>query len=319
MNSKDLSSFLENYANMCTQIGSATMALSKWYGTEGYRTLKSLENTAFDIVAKLKPYSEIVDDYITSPATKVVFDNLINIGKHYVDLTNSVSNVIISPVVIDAVSKLYSVTNISAKVMTSSIEQLAKAVEIYKLPAIVSNMEILLSQLEIDEMYAVDDIAEFDFSAVEIVDDNTLLINGSRYTSEEIKDTLNVEIRDIKDKGQNITDLIEKAKGSLIGLLISLLLFIPTVAQAVEFYDDAIPYVKAFFLGENVRCFTIKEYSFLREEANSKAKSLLRIPYDTELEVLEDVSRWYKVRYVNDIGEEIVGWISKVSVEIDNY
>lgn len=55
----------------------------------------------------------------------------------------------------------------------------------------------------------------------------------------------------------------------------------------------------------------------LRQEANSKSKVLQDLPYDTRLEIVDEIPRWYQVRYVDETGKEITGWISKISVESD--
>nr|WP_243423764.1 SH3 domain-containing protein [Anaerotignum lactatifermentans] len=62
-------------------------------------------------------------------------------------------------------------------------------------------------------------------------------------------------------------------------------------------------------------CYTIKEKSYLRAEANAKSKILATLVYDTELEILEDIPRWYKVKYIDETGVETEGWISKISIE----
>lgn len=62
-------------------------------------------------------------------------------------------------------------------------------------------------------------------------------------------------------------------------------------------------------------CYTIKEKSYIRAEANAKSGILATLVYDTKLEILEDIPRWYKVKYIDETGTETEGWISKISVE----
>ena len=64
-------------------------------------------------------------------------------------------------------------------------------------------------------------------------------------------------------------------------------------------------------------CFTIKERSILREEASSTAARIRYLPYDTPLEIISDIPRWYQVTYTDENGAEITGWISKISVELE--
>ena len=57
--------------------------------------------------------------------------------------------------------------------------------------------------------------------------------------------------------------------------------------------------------------WSIKAYTFLFNKG-----SIIGIAYKTYLEIIEDAPRWYKVKFINENGDEIIGWISKISVEI---
>ena len=56
----------------------------------------------------------------------------------------------------------------------------------------------------------------------------------------------------------------------------------------------------------------------MREEASSTAARILYLPYDTPLEIIADIPRWYQVKYTKEDGTEIIGWISKISVETED-
>lgn len=62
-------------------------------------------------------------------------------------------------------------------------------------------------------------------------------------------------------------------------------------------------------------CYTTREKSYIRSKADAKSKILATLVYDTELEILEDIPRWYKVKCTDETGTEIEGWISQISVE----
>ena len=53
----------------------------------------------------------------------------------------------------------------------------------------------------------------------------------------------------------------------------------------------------------------------MREEADSSSRIIIHIPYDSTLEIIDDIPRWYRVKYGAVDGEEYLGWISKISVE----
>ena len=82
-----------------------------------------------------------------------------------------------------------------------------------------------------------------------------------------------------------------------------------------EFYCDTVAQIQKLCEERSSICFTIKDRSVLREEVNSTATRILYLPYDTQLEIIADTPRWYQVKYTDEGGTEIIGWISKISVE----
>ena len=90
---------------------------------------------------------------------------------------------------------------------------------------------------------------------------------------------------------------------------------IPNLAEATLWYRNLVESLYEIAMDLPEMCYTIKEKSYLRSEANTKSNILAILVYDTELEILEDIPRWYKVKYIDKTGTEKEGWISKISVE----
>ena len=98
-------------------------------------------------------------------------------------------------------------------------------------------------------------------------------------------------------------------------LIVKLLLFLPQTPEIVDYYSNAVSEIQAV-IGQAERiCYTIRDISYLREEADSSSRIIIHIPYDSTLEIIDDIPRWYQVKYAAVDGEEYLGWISKISVE----
>ena len=92
---------------------------------------------------------------------------------------------------------------------------------------------------------------------------------------------------------------------------------LPDVPEKIEFYCNTVAQIQEIYEEKSHICYTIKEQSILRKEANSTAARILYLPYDTPLEIIADIPRWYQVKYTKEDGTEIIGWISKISVETE--
>ena len=103
----------------------------------------------------------------------------------------------------------------------------------------------------------------------------------------------------------------------LLLLVFNLIMFLPQLPETVDYYRNVVSQIEQVVLQKSQICFTIKEKAFLREEPNSKAKRVVTLPYDTPLEIIETIPRWYQVKYIDENGVEIIGWISKISVETE--
>ena len=89
----------------------------------------------------------------------------------------------------------------------------------------------------------------------------------------------------------------------------------PQIPETLDFYNHAVSEITAMIQQTNQICYTIRDRSYLRETANAEGKIIISIPYDSALEIIDDIPRWYQVKYNDDDGNEYSGWISKISVE----
>lgn len=156
-----------------------------------------------------------------------------------------------------------------------------------------------------------------DISSAIISDNGTLTYNGVTYTQEEVIQELEEQTADIIEEHSIIDNL--KEKYALLIFIFTIFVGIPSNVSAfedsVEFYRNKIEFVLEKIKDEPSKCYVIKEQAYLRSESNAKSKILKTLIYDTELEIIEVIPRWYHVKYTDETCVEQEGWISKISVE----
>lgn len=97
--------------------------------------------------------------------------------------------------------------------------------------------------------------------------------------------------------------------------MLGLLWNLPEIPQKIEFYKNVCEQIVTIQQDASSIAFTIRERSYLREAPDGNAAAIIMLKYDTALEILDDIPRWYQVKYTDENGEVTIGWISKISVE----
>ena len=208
----------------------------------------------------------------------------------------------------------------SIAIPTESLKYIAEALQFYNSPAIVEQMKYITSALatEIDPTL-IEAASAIDLSEFQLEDNGNLYYDGIQYSPEEVTAELEKQVKIVKAEKPALREKFEalKQKLWLVLLIINLLLLLPDIPEKVEFYNDMVSQALDIAREKSQICFTIKEHAYLREEPNSHSVKILILKYDTPLEILEAVPRWYQVRYTDDDGLETIGWISKISVETE--
>ncbi len=194
----------------------------------------------------------------------------------------------------------------------------SKVFESYQSSAVVKQMEDLIPHLPDIDASCFDIAAGFDFAGIEFGEES-ITFDGVEYTQEELTQELNDQVDSAKKSDLTLREKCEQLQKKywLLLTILKLLLFLPTLPETVKFYNNVIELIQDTASERSRICFTIKERAILREEPNSKARRLLTLPYDTPLEIVEIIPRWYQVKYTNEAGEETIAWISKISVETE--
>lgn len=193
----------------------------------------------------------------------------------------------------------------------------SKMLEAYENAALVAQMENVINNIPSLDPAVFDLAAEFDIGSVDFSDDGGIICGGEQYKAEELASEVTAQIESVKDEKVSAREKSEDLKNRfwLLLLIVRLLLFLPQTPEIADYYSNAVSEIQSMIGQSEHICYTIREISYLREEAASGSRIIIHIPYDSTLEIIDDIPRWYQVKYAAGDGEEYFGWISKISVE----
>ncbi len=158
---------------------------------------------------------------------------------------------------------------------------------------------------------------DVDLSELEMILNTSIKYSNKVLSNYKVSKEIKLHGEEAKQNPKSLHDKLEdfKKKFCLLLIIIRLIMSIPQTIETGEFYKDVATKVKTSILNEAQYCWVIKERAYLREAANAKSKVLYRFIYDTKLEIISEIPRWLEVKYVDESGNEYIGWISKISVE----
>lgn len=222
-----------------------------------------------------------------------------------------------SPALAAAYRHLEAVNQSMALDSAEALLKTSKMLEAYENAALVAQMENVINNIPSLDPAVFDLAAEFDIGSVDFSDDGGIICGGERYKAEELASEVTAQIESVKDEKVSAREKAEDLKKRfwLLILIVKLLLFLPQTPEIVDYYSNAVSEIQAMIGQSEQTCYTIRDISYLREEADSSSRIIIHIPYDSTLEIIDDIPRWYQVKYAAGDGEEYFGWISKISVE----
>lgn len=199
---------------------------------------------------------------------------------------------------------------------STSYQGVTKFLEQYQnsIGQIISSVQLL----PIDKFEAMDHIWEdFNIDDVSISENGDLTYQGVTYEKEVVPQELVRQVQELEQEPISLKQKAEKIgeKFWLLFFIVSVAFAIPDLAEKISWYANVAQSIYEAVMDIPQKCYTIKEKSYIRADANAKSKILATLVYDTELEILEDIPRWYKVKYIDETGTETEGWISKISIE----
>ena len=209
---------------------------------------------------------------------------------------------------------------VNQSMVFDSVEALlktSKMLEAYENTALVAQMENVINNIPSLDPAVFDLAAEFDIGSVDFSDDGDIFCGGEQYKAEDLAAEVVAQIDGVSNEKVPAREKAEDLKKRfwLLILIVKLLLFLPQTPEIVDYYSNAVSEIQAMIGQSEQTCCTIREISYLREEAAAGSRIIIHIPYDSTLEIIDDIPRWYQVKYAAGDGEEYFGWISKISVE----
>jgi hypothetical protein len=175
------------------------------------------------------------------------------------------------------------------------------------------------------------------FKSINRIDWNALSFNSD--ASRFIYDGDEYEIAEIEETAQQLssktvaTPTTNRANKLLnivkVIIQIAFVLYTtpPQIYEATIWYKENIPSIIEYlsqiagleYATKDVYLFVVNERgTTLRSEPDANAAKVFYLPFDSQLRLLSEAPRWREVEYTKDDGEIIVGWVSKVSVDVDN-
>ena len=222
-----------------------------------------------------------------------------------------------SPALESAYRHLEAVNQSMALDSAEALLKTSKMLEAYENTALVAQMENVINNIPSLDPAVFELAEEFDIADVDFSDDGDIICGGERYKAEELASEVTAQIESVKDEKVSAREKAEDLKNRfwLLLLIVRLLLFLPQTPEIADYYSNAVSEIQAMIGQSEHICYTIRDISYLREEADSSSRIIIHIPYDSTLEIIDDIPRWYQVKYAAGDGEEYFGWISKISVE----
>lgn len=313
----DWFSSLQRSDDVMKRLCGATTALSQLAESAAWVKINRLDQNLFSAADSIAATLSRMDNWYKTTSFEAQARTLRLLGESLSTGHMAATKFAATPTILDGLSKIEQAISITPSGAFSAMDQMTKALRMYQTPDIIQHINSVLSNLPSFDSAILETAKSLDLSDIEIHDDGAITYDGVRYDSERIATVLDTQIEVAKKP--TVREQFEALKQRLwlLLLILNIIMFLPQVPETVEFYCDAVAQIQDILEEKSRICFTIKERSILREEASSTAARIRYLPYDTPLEIISDIPRWYQVTYTDENGAEITGWISKISVELE--
>ena len=313
----DWFSSLQRSDDVMKRLCGATTALSQLAESAAWVKINRLDQNLFSAADSIVATLSRMDNWYKTTSFEAQARTLRLLGESLSTGYMAATKFAATPTILDGLSKIEQAISITPSGAFSAMDQMTKALRMYQTPDIIQHINSVLSNLPSFDSAILETAKSLDLSDIEIHDDGAITYDGVRYDSERIATVLDTQIEVAKKP--TVREQFEALKQRLwlLLLILNIIMFLPQVPETVEFYCDAVAQMQDILEEKSRICFTIKERSILREEASSTAARIRYLPYDTPLEIISDIPRWYQVTYTDENGAEITGWISKISVEVE--
>ncbi len=284
--------------------------------------LNSINDFQKKLAKSIIPITRIMPDYsaVQSAVSRIaemelgIANSLVMANSHAVQ--SAVSNMVLPLQHLVETMRLNEIQSAVSGISNMCSVMSAKLNEFYS----IMNTNVLRETIEALSTISATRLAELlreeiDLASLEILSENEFVFDGITYTADDIAETTKEEIADIK-KTSSLKQSVDKFKVKhwIIYAIITAIIF--HYGQAIwDKADEKVLYpIVESFMAQNNIAHVIKEHAYVRENADPRSKIITTILYSDEVEIIEDIPYWYKVKFLSD-DEEITGWISKISIE----
>lgn len=313
----DWFSTLQRSDEVMKRLSGAATALSQLAESDVWLKINHLNQNLFAVADSAMATLFRIDNWYKSTSFEAQAHTLSLLSESLSAGYMAATKFIVTPTILDGMRKIEQAILTTPSCALFNMDQITKALRMYQTPDIIRHINSALSNLSSFDSGILETAKSLDLSDIEIHDDGAITYDGVRYDSEKIATVLDAQIEVAKKSTLREQFEALKKRLWLLLLILNIIMFLPQVPEAVKFYCDAVAQIQVILEEKGRICFTIKERSILREEASSAAARIRYIPYDTPLEIISEVPRWYQVAFTDENGVEIIGWISKISVELE--
>ena len=304
--------FLEE---MKTSLSWVNDTVSLWKTNGNWYKIEKMNDELQRSIQQLKPQFDYANRVFRSPIIQEQLDLYNQLGKSMAQAVSVYSKIFDSPSMRSYMIEIQELKKSFALFEDSVWRKLIASLDSVILEQQVERTIPILSNLDSSVIEAA---RTFDSSSVQINSEGDISFEGNKYSGEEIIAELDNQIRQAQPEKLTLKEKFEELQKKfwLLIFVINIIIAIPDIPDKIEFYRDITNQVISITQEIDRIAYTIRDYSYLRSEPNAKSTLIMVLPYDSYLEIIEDAPRWYKVKFINENGDEIIGWISKISVEI---
>ena len=215
-----------------------------------------------------------------TPTVTQTLERLQQIDAALIDSVQSATKVLQSSAVQDSIAAVASFQRYYAPGADAMANQMVKVMKMYQTSSFASQVNSILEQLATFDTALLEKAHQFDWSRVEIGDDDVITFDGVDYTPEELTAELSSEVAIAQKDKLTLREKVEwlEKKLWLLLMILNMLMTLPDVPEKIEFYCNTVAQIQEIYEEKSHICYTIKERSILREEASSTAARIRNLP-----------------------------------------
>jgi len=159
--------------------------------------------------------------------------------------------------------------------------------------------------------------SDFDWNKIKLKENAVISYDEIEYKAEEIASEIEEQTKILEDISCSKEKYLEAWKKLLeyLNMLVIIITLCTAGPQFIELLGEGYAHIQSQITGEYRVGFTEYEKNYLRSEAYGTADVIMVLPYDSRVDILNDIPRWYQVKYYDEDKGEVIGWIAKKNIK----